>query len=300
MRIGIVGIGALGGLFAGHLAKTDGAEVVGFDIDEGLVDTLNEDGLRVTGISEFETDIDATTDFDRLDEVDGIMVAVKSIHTESLVENIADKVGDTPVFTIQNGLGNAEIIAEHVDAPVMNGATFMGALLVEPGVIEETNHAGSWVGPHRGDIETAQRFADAFAPTDLDFDAIEHVPNAVWTKLLVNAAVNPVAALTRKKLGSLLADERTEQLLFDIAREGERVAEAKGIEPVHDPVELIEMGRNNADETEPSMLQDIQHGRQTEIEFLNGAIVDAAAETDTACPLNESMTALVSRLAAEE
>jgi len=300
MQIGVVGIGALGGLIAGHLAKHDQSSVLGFDIDEELVETLNEDGLEVTGKSTFETPLEATTDFDRLNEVDGVMVAVKSIHTEAVAENLAGRLDGTPVLTIQNGLGNADILAEHVDSEVMNGATFMGALLVEHGHIEETNHASTWVGPHRGELATAERFADAFADTDLEFDVIEDVPNAVWTKLLVNAAVNPIAALTRRKLGTLLRNERTEKLLFDVAREGKRVAEANGVEPLHDPVDLIEMGRDTADETEPSMLQDVDHGRPTEIGFLNGAIVDVAAEADVEAPLNEALTALVTGLTETE
>lgn len=300
MQLGVVGIGALGGLFAGYLAKHDESSVLGFDIDEDLVETLNRDGLRVAGKNAFETPLEATTDFDRLDEVDGVVVAVKSIHTESLAGDLADHLDDTPVLTIQNGLGNADILAEHVDSEVMNGATFMGALLVEPGHIEETNHASTWVGTHRGDLQTAERFANAFEDTDLEFDVIEKVPNAVWTKLLVNAAVNPVAALTGRKLGTLLENDRTEKLLFDVAREGKRVAEANGVEPLHDPVDLIEMGRDNADETEPSMLQDVDHGRRTEIDFLNGAIVDAAADAGVEAPLNEALTALVTGLTETE
>lgn len=293
MRVGIIGVGALGGLFAGYFAK-EGTDVLGFDIDEDLVRTLNDEGLRVTGKNEFHADLEATSDFDRLAEVDGIIVAVKSIHTDSVMDTLEGT--ELPILTIQNGLGNADIIAARAGGEVINGATFMGARLVEPGHIEETNHAGTWVGPHRGTEETAGSFAAVFDDAGLEIDVIDAVEDAVWTKLLVNAAVNPIAALTRQTLGTLLSDERSEQLLFDVAKEGKRVAESKGVEPLHDPVDLIEMGRDRADETQPSMLQDVQHGRPTEIDFLNGAIVDAAEETGEPAPLNRAMEALVSSL----
>jgi 2-dehydropantoate 2-reductase len=192
-------------------------------------------------------------------------------------------------------MGNEDALAERVDAPVLAGTTTDGARLVGPGHVEWTGRGTTTVGAWRpaDDAETVGRVVEAFRTAGLDADAATDVRRLLWEKLAVNAAINPVTALARVENGAL-----TTGPLADLARtaavETAAVARADGADlddaTAREAVETVarETARNRS-----SMHRDVARGRRTEIDAINGYVVDRAAATGRSAPVNRTLAALV-------
>ncbi len=299
MRVGVVGCGAIGSIFAAHLAQVDGVEVFAYDLDHQHVDAINRAGLRLSGAAQFTSRLQASTDPASIPPCEFGLVVTKSMHTRRAIEESAHLFGDeSAVCSVQNGAGNEEIIARHV-RHVIRGTTFPAGHLVEPGHVCYDISGETWIGPFepsRIPMEKVRLFGELLNRAGMKTHVLEDARGAQWTKLVFNASTNPVGALTRLHHGAATFFAPTGELFEGLICEGEAVAAALGIELHGDPREMVQKGASAPGKHKASMLQDILARRQTEVDFLNGAIVQWGREAGIPTPLNQAMWALIKGL----
>lgn len=299
MKICIVGCGAVGSLFAAHLARLDDVEVYAYDVSREHVAAINQRGLRLSGAADFTARLQATADAAELPRCDYGIVATKAIHTRQAIEQTARAFDDSSaVCSVQNGVGNEEIIAEHVKL-VIRGTTFPAGHLIEPGHVGFDIRGDTWIGPFEPThtpMNMVEELAAAITRSGMNTIALPDARGAQWTKLIFNAATNPVGALTRLHHGAATRFQPTCELFQALIEEGEAVARALGITLHGDPRELVQKGARAPGKHKASMLQDVEAGRKTEVDFMNGAIVRWGEKTGIATPLNNAIWELVKGL----
>jgi len=300
LRICVVGCGAVGSLFAGHLAQLDDVEVWAYDLSAPHVAAINREGLRLSGAADLVGRVRATADPSELPRCDYGLVATKSMHTASAIAATAAAFRDGAVCSVQNGAGNEEVIAEHVEQ-VIRGTTFPAGHLVEPGHVAMDTRGDTQIGPFEprpAPMEKVREVADACTRAGMPTHALEDARGAQWRKLIFNAASNPIAALTGFTHGRIAELGPTRELAEAVMAEGKAVADVQGIVLDSDPVELFHFAARKevSYDHKPSMLQDVEAGRPTEIDFLNGAIVAFGERNGVDAPLNRALTALVKGL----
>jgi len=299
MKICIVGCGALGSVIGGHLARLGDVELYAYDTSEEHTRAIRERGLQVSGAAEFTVKFHATTRPQEIPACDFGIVATKSLHKRAAMEQSARIFGDSAaVCSVQNGLGNEEIIAEHVRY-VIRGATTMAAHLRAPGHAGFEFYSNLWIGPFEPSgtpIALGEQLAECMCRAGLHVVHMQDARGAQWTKLIFNAAVNPVGALTRLHHGAAERFLPTASLYENLLQEGEAVARALGIALHGDPRAMIAEGANAQGKRNVSMLLDVMAGRLTEVDFINGAIADRGEELGVPVPLNRAVWQLVKGL----
>jgi 2-dehydropantoate 2-reductase len=299
-KVLIVGCGAIGSLFAAHLAKGGEVEVYAFDVSQPHVDAINERGLRLSGASDVHVRLaKAATNAAELPLCDYGIVATKAIHTESAIAAAASRFDDnSAVCSVQNGVGNEELIAGHV-RHVIRGTTFPAGHIVEAGHVGFDIQGDTWVGPFEPTgtpMQRVEELAGFLTRGGMNTIALPDARGAQWTKLIFNAATNPVGALTRLHHGAATRFPATGELFEALLEEGEAVAKAMGIELHGDPRDLVAKGANAPGKHNASMLQDVLATRITEVDFMNGAIVKWGEQYGIPTPLNRAMWALIKGL----
>ena len=297
MRVCVVGCGAVGALFAANLAQLDDVEVWAFDVWDEHVRAINESGLRLSGAGEIVGRLRATSDPGEVPACEFGIVATKSMHTGDAVASVADAFAEGSVCSVQNGVGNEEAIAEHVDR-VMRGTTFPAGKIVEPGHVQWDVKGDTKIGPFEptpAPMEAVERLAEACTRAGMPTEAVADARGPQWRKLIFNAATNPIGALTGLTHGRVCEDPALRALVSSLADEGKAVAEAQGIALDEDPEALIDYAARPdvAYDHKASMLQDVEARRQTEIDFLNGGVVHFGREHGVPTPLNEAVAALI-------
>ncbi len=295
-RICIIGCGAIGSLYAAHLARV--AEVHAFVRRPEHARALNEHGLRVSGKHEFHAQLHAATDPKDLPEFDLGIVSCKATQTVEAVDPVARLFQRGAVLSAQNGLGCEEVIAGLTKGFVIRGTTFMSGTRHSDTAVQYELDTATWTGPFEPS-HTPQSFvqlaADLINASGLKAVALEDARPAQWSKLIFNAAVNSVSALTELPHCSHFAAEEEfgglGRLLHDLIDEGRRVAEALGITLHEDPWEMNKIGA--ATDHPPSMLYDIHHKLRTEVDFLGGAIAREAQRIGVPAPLHTALYRLI-------
>jgi 2-dehydropantoate 2-reductase len=299
MKICIIGCGAVGSLFAAHLAKAGEAEVWAYDVWKEHTDAIRANGLRLSGAADFTARLNATSDPKSLPRCDYGIVATKAIHTRTAIAQIAHIFDEnSAVCSVQNGLGNEEIIAEHVKR-VIRGTTFPAGRPIAPGHIGYDIKGDTWIGPFEPTntpMAKVEELAGLITRAGMNTIPLKDARGAQWTKLIFNAATNPVGALTLLHHGAATRFAPTGQLSNDLIAEGEAVARKLGIELHGDPRSLVQKGANAPGKHRASMLQDVLAKRQTEVDFMNGAIVQWGEKIGVPTPLNRAMWALIKGL----
>ena len=298
MRVCVVGCGAVGSLFAAHLGRLDDAETWAYDLARDHVEAINAHGLRLSGRAELVGRVRATADPSALPPCDFGILATKSMHTRAAIDATAHAFESGAVCSVQNGVGNEEIVAEHVER-VIRGTTFPAGHIVEPGHVEMDTTGDTWIGPFEpspAPMEEVGRLADALTRAGMPTLALEDARGAQWTKLIFNAATNPVGALTELSHGRVCDLAPTRRLVSGLVAEGKAVAARLGVELDSDPDELVDHAREVAYDHKASMLQDVQAHRPTEVDFLNGGIARFGREAGVPTPLNEAIAALIKGL----
>jgi 2-dehydropantoate 2-reductase len=300
VRVCIVGCGAVGSLFAASLAQLDDVEVWAYDLARDHVDAINANGLRLSGAGEVVGRLRATTDAAELPECDFGLVATKAMHTEPAIAATAHAFAGGAVGSVQNGIGNEEVLAAHVER-VIRGTTFPAGRQLEPGHVQWDVKGDTTLGPFEpspAPPAEVERLADACTRAGLPTAAVEDARGPQWRKVIFNAATNPVGALTGLTHGGVCEDPALRALVSGLVREGKAVAAAQGIELDADPEELIDHAARPdvAYDHKASMLQDVEAQRPTEVDYLNGGIARFGREHDVPTPLNEAILALVKGL----
>jgi 2-dehydropantoate 2-reductase len=296
VRICVVGTGAVGSLFAANLSLLDDVEVWAFDLARAHVDAINRDGLRLSGAGDVVGRPHATSDAAELPPCDFGIVATKAMHTEPAIAATAHAFADGYVATVQNGLGNEETLAGHVER-VIRGTTFPAGKLLEPGHVQWDVKGDTTFGPYdeRTPLADAERLADACTRAGMPAKAVADARGPQWRKVIFNASTNPIGALTGLTHGRVCERPDLRALVTRLVDEGKAVAAAQAIELDADPEELIDHAarKDVAYDHKASMLQDVEARRQTEIDYLNGGIVRFGGEYGVPTPLNAAIQALV-------
>jgi 2-dehydropantoate 2-reductase len=297
VRVAVIGCGAVGSLFAANLATLDDVEVWAYDPWQEHVDAINEHGLRLSGAGEVVGRLQATTEPAELPACEYGIVATKSMYTGSALAATAHAFRDGAVCSVQNGAGNEELVAEHV-REVIRGTTFPAGHVVEPGHVGWDTKGDTHIGPFEpspAPLEKVRELADACTRAGMPTHALEDARGAQWRKLIFNAASNAIGALTGFTHGRIAEFPPTRQLAWAVMAEGRAVSDAQGIVLDQSPEELFDHAarKDVAYGHKPSMLQDVEAGRETEIDFLNGAIVAFGERHGVDAPLNRALTALV-------
>ncbi len=302
MRVCVVGCGAVGSLFAANLAQLDDVEVWAYDVSQAHVDAINADGLRLVGAGEALGNVTATTDPAALPACDFGIVATKAMHTEAAIAVTAHAFADGAVASVQNGVGNEEVVARHVSR-VIRGTTFPAGKILEPGVVQWDVKGDTTLGPFEPQPATADeiaQLADACTRGRMPTAAVADARPAQWRKVIFNASTNPVGALTGLTHGRVCERPDLRAIVSGLVGEGKAVADAQGIVLDADPEELIDHAARPevAYGHKSSMLQDVEARRQTEIDFLNGGIARFGRELGVPTPLNDAITQLIKGLEA--
>lgn len=297
MRIAVIGAGAMGSVFGAKLQAAD-AQVILFDINDAHIQAIRTCGLTLgEATGERVVRISATTGIAEVVDADLALVLVDSNGTADvapLLPNVLAK--DGVALTLQNGIGNVEALAAVLGAPrVIAGSTYNSAAFVAPGHVRHTNVGPTVIGlpagaPTERVRALAARLSNAGFPTTATDNAMGHV----WSKFVLNCAINPLSALTGMRGGEIARHAPMARLLERVLDEVLAVAAAKGIR-LPDP-DLRRHVLDHAFEryNRPSMLQHVEGGRRTEIEALNGALVREAGKLGITVPYNEAVWAAVS------
>jgi len=303
-RVLIVGGGVIGSLYAAHIASV--AEVWVLTRRAEHARALEDVGLRISGKHDFTARLRATADAEELPEVDLAILATKATQLEEAAASIEGRVPGATVMTIQNGLGAEEIVRRHGDWQLVSAVTFMSGVRRGDAHVEYELDTATWMGPYAGTetpFERVQEIETLLHDSDLAAVAFPDLLPAQWSKLIFNATVNTVSALTDLGHVALFAreDELTDlgHLVHQLVDEGKRVADAAGVTLHEDPWEMnvLAVRRGETEQSDyahlPSMLEDVRAHRPTEVDFITGALVREAERLGVPVPLHTTMYRLV-------
>ncbi len=295
MHFLIVGAGAMGCLFAARL-RLAGYEVTLLEKISEWADKINQQGIRVEGVTgEYSAAVPAHAERPGVSP-DVVLFCVKSNNTKEAGEAVQTWLKpETLLVTLQNGVGNIEILEDLFGQDkVYGGVTAEGATVLGPGHIRHAGQGETLIGPKGEPGSPVERLVSAFNRAGFATRSIENVQDLVWGKLIINVGINALTALTGLKNGRLPRFEGTRKIMESAVGEAVAVARAKEIRlPYPDPVgrvlEVCEATAGNI----ASMLQDVLHGKVTEIDFINGAIVREGKALGIPAPVNATLTSLV-------
>ena len=297
MKILILGAGAMGCLYGAAFHRA-GCEVVFVDVSQPHIDAINAHGLELETRAGTEhlpiparrpEQIDAPADL--------VVVFTKTFHTDAALAGIAAAVGpETWLLSLQNGLGNDQRLAAHAARErIMVGSSSLPSDLVGPGKVRSHGEGGSKLYPAFGaDPAFAREVCELLSRGGLPASLEPDIHGAIWSKAIFNATMNPLCALTRRTPGFLGAHKESRALIHALVEEGVAVANASGVaipaQPIHD---LTQVSVTDHANHEASMLQDVKAGRRTEVDAINGAIVEAGKAAGVAAPVLETLWRLV-------
>jgi 2-dehydropantoate 2-reductase len=297
MKVLILGAGAMGCLYGAAFHRA-GCEVVFVDVNQPHIDAINAAGLELETRAGTEhlpiparrpEEIDAPADL--------VVVFTKTFHTDAALAGIKAAIGpQTWLLSLQNGLGNDKRLAAHAaEDRIMVGSSSLPSDLVGPGKVRSHGEGGSKLYPaFGGDPAFAQEVCKLLTRGGLPAALEPDIHGAIWSKAIFNATMNPLCALTRRTPGFLGAHEESRALIHALVEEGVAVANASGVaipaQPIHD---LTHVSVTDHANHEASMLQDVKAGRRTEVDAINGAIVEAGRSAGVAAPLTETLWRLV-------
>jgi 2-dehydropantoate 2-reductase len=294
----ILGGGAMGGAFGAALSVA-GRPVAIVDPSSDVRNALSADGLQVsTPDGDLRAQVTAVAHPSELPPALVVLVFVKAAHTAGAADSLAPIIGpETVVATLQNGWGNADVLARRVPPErLVVGVTYHSATVDAPGRIRHTGRGPTFVGPYvdGGSLDPANHVAEVLRATAMEVTVTDAVKTEIWRKLVLNAATLPVSALTGLRAGQVGRPGAVRDLVDQLAAETTMVARLLGHDiDAAERIARIHEVLERAGEGKASMLQDVEARRLTEIETVNGAVARAAREAGSRAPLSEAMTALV-------
>lgn len=297
MKVLILGAGAMGCLYGAAFHRA-GCEVVLVDVNRAHIGAINANGLELETRAGVEhLPIPARLPEEISEPVDLVVVFTKTFHSDAALAGIKAAIAPaTWLLSLQNGLGNDKRLAAHAgEDRIMVGSSSMPSDLVGPGKVRSHGEGGSKLYPVFGeDPAFAGQVCELLTRGGLPAQLEPDIHGAIWSKAIFNATMNPLCALTRRTPGFLGAHEESRELIHALVEEGVAVANAIGIaipaQPIHD---LTHVSVTDHANHEASMLQDVKAGRRTEVDAINGAIVEAGRAAGVAAPIMETLWRLV-------
>lgn len=295
-KVCIIGAGAIGSLFAGHLAQV--ADVSILTRRREHADALNRDGLRLSGRADIHSRVVASAEPDALPVFDIGIVATKAAGLEEAASSLAGRFPQATIVTTLNGLGAEEVVRRYGSWQLVSGVTFMSGTRHSDTHVEYVLDTETWLGPYEDTpYERVQEIGALMTSAGLHVEVMPDLRPAQWSKLIFNATVNSVAALTGLRHDHHFADEGVPgdlgHLVHGLVDEGKAVAAAAGIELHDDPWEMNVLATRRGSAHYPSMLEDVDARRPTEIELITGALVREAGRCGVPVPLHTAMYGLV-------
>ena len=295
-RVCVAGAGVIGSLFAAHLARV--AEVSALTRREEHAAALRGHGLHVSGRADFTARLAASTNPDDLPEPELVILACKWSDLDAVASRLEGRWPKAMLMTVQNGIGADEVVARHGEWRILASVTFMSGTRHEDTHVQYVLDTATWIGPARGTTyDDAQTVAGLIVASGLKAEAFADLRPAQWSKLIFNATVNTVAALTGlphdPHFAALAAPSDLGHLVKGLMDEGKAVAAAAGVRLSEDPWEMNVLATQRGSAHYPSMLEDVEARRRTEIDMITGALVREAHRVGVPVPLHETMERLV-------
>jgi 2-dehydropantoate 2-reductase len=294
-RVAVLGCGAIGSLYAAHLARVPDVEVWAVDPYEPHMSAIARDGLHVTGLVDFVAPVHALTDARDLPLCDLALVATKATHTRDAVSAARHAVLDAAVASLQNGLGNEEVVADVVPR-VVRGSIVPAGHVTAPGVVNLDGGGDTWLGPFEpspADAAEIAMLARLLTDGGLAAHALADARGPQWTKVVFNSATSPLSTLTGLTVGQVCTDPGLREQVERLIDEALAVCAASGIELTRDPRHSVAEAIETAYLHKPSMLQDALEHRATEVDVLNGGIAAEGRRVGVPTPGHDAMVALV-------
>jgi 2-dehydropantoate 2-reductase len=302
VKIVIVGPGAMGCLFAAFLSKAK-EEIWLLDKDKERAQRLSQSGISIEGISgNWQSLVKITADPEEIGQADLIIICVKSYDTKDAIVEAMPIVGqNTKVLTLQNGIGNIEIISEVAGGEKVIGAvTNLGATLIDVGKVRHAGRGETVVGRIDGRIPVEMRsIREIFNKVGFETRISRDIKGLLWSKLIINVGINALTAITRLNNGRLIEFEGTRKILREAVLEAVRIAKRKRIKLIYDdPLGKVEAVCEATATNVSSMLQDVLRKKRTEIDFINGVIVRQGQELGIPVLVNSVLVDLVKTIEA--
>jgi 2-dehydropantoate 2-reductase len=296
VRTCVVGAGAIGSLLAAHLATV--VDVLVLTRRDDHARALNEQGLQVSGRHDFTARVTAASDVRDLPDFELGILATKTTGLEPAAESLSGRFQAATIMTVQNGLGAEEVVRRHGEWQLISAVTFMSGTKHSDTHVEYILDTPTWLGPFgETPFERVQQVAQLVVDSGLKAEALPDLRPAQWSKLIFNATVNGVSALTGLPHDGHFAAERDSSdlghLVHQLVDEGKRVAAAAGVELHDDPWQMNVLATKRGSAHYPSMLEDVEAQRSTEVELINGALVREAARCGVDAPLHTALYQLV-------
>lgn len=297
MRIAVIGAGAMGSLYGAKLALA-GNDVTMVDVVPSVVETISKRGLILEeGQNEHNPEVKACFGQELKEPAELVILFTKTMHSRAALDSVKGVLDKrTCLLSVQNGLGNIELISEYLPiSQVIVGTTMFDSFLLGPGHVR-TSSSGlmSIMSADGVKNDLVVKMNELFNAAGLSCVIVENIMEAIWEKVAFNAATNTLAALTRLPDGLTIGTEETKELAQKIAKEVVMVARASGVNASEDKV-IGKLGITVAEHGNhfPSMGQDILRKSQTEIESINGAVYRIAQTLGLEVPYTETMYRLV-------
>lgn len=298
MKIAILGCGAMGSVYAALLADA-GHDVWAVDTWHEHVNVIKEKGLRLEGASGSRVvKLNATTDTDEIGPCDLVIIATKAMHVERAAlaaKTLVTK--DTPILSIQNGLGGANMAAEILgkDKVLVGVVGGFGASIKEPGFAHhngwELVRLGEFSGPISGRLKTV---ASIWESSGFRVECFDDIDQLIWEKLICNVCFSGTCTITGLTIGEVMDDNEAWICASNCAVEAFKVAKAKNINVrIENAVTYVENFGSKIPDAKPSMLLDHLAGRMSEIDAINGAIPVVGSAVGIEAPYNTAISALV-------
>jgi len=297
LKISVLGCGAMGSIYAALLA-TAGHDVTAIDTNSDHVSTINAKGLRVSGASGDRTvKVKAQTAVPST-PAELLIIAVKSTHLVTATDKAFATIdSNSLILTIQNGLGNSDIVAEKLgpDRLIVGIAQGFGASLPEPGHAHHNDMKAIRMGAYGNlDARSVALVAQLYAEAGFDAEPIDDIQAMQWDKLICNCAYSAPAALTGMTVGDIMDDPHISMISGNAASEAWEVAKALNVKiDIPDPIKHVRDFASRMPEAKPSVLLDIEAGRESEVGMINGAVPREAVKVGLKAPVNDILTRLV-------
>ena len=295
-RVCVIGAGTIGSLFAGHLAQIVEVSVLTRRREHAAA--LNERGLRVTGRTNLEGRVWATADPAELPDFDLGIIACKGTDLDTVASSLDGRVAGATMMTVQNGLGAEVVVRRHGHWPLLSAITFMSGTRHSDTEVEYVLDTPTWLGPYEdAPLERAEEVAELIVSAGLRAEAFADLRPAQWSKLIFNATVNGIAAVTGlphdRHFAAVERPDELGTLVHGLMSEGKKVAAAADIALREDPWEMNVHATQRGSAHRPSMLEDVEACRPTEVESINGALVREAERVGVSVPRHRALYALV-------
>lgn len=296
MKICVIGAGSMGGMYGGRLALA-GEEVLLVDLWQEHVDAINANGLRLDGVGgDQRIKLPAATSATGRGPFDVVIVFVDTNATEAVSKTIAPLLApDGFAISLQNGIGNVEhLVAALGRERVVGGLSYHSAQLKGPGHVTHTHKGMTWLGELDGTrSERVARLEAAMRKADLAPEVVDNIEAVIWTKFLLNCAINAICAVTGLRQGEIGHTPELDEFQSHIIDEALAVVAAKGLTLADPDIRGTIRKQCYLKFNKPSMLQHIEAGKRTEIDAINGALVREAKALGVPVPFNEALTLLV-------